>query len=589
MTLSAWITLIVVVVTVVLLVRDTVPPAIAVLGADVLLLILGVTTTEQALSGFSNAAPITVAALFIVARGVEKSGALQPLIHGSLGNGGSVRSGLARLLIPTSAALAILNNTPIVAMVAPQVADWAEKRGRPPSWYLIPVSFGTILGGTITVIGTSTNLVVSGLLESSGMAPIGMFEISRIGIPVTIVGLAILILTAPLLLPDRRRARRHLEEEIREFVFQAIVEPGGPLDGVTVEEGGLRHLQGVFLVEIDREGETIAPAAPTTLLRGNDRLTFAGRLDMVRDLQTMPGLASTEQKHVTSFNGSEHAFFEAAVSGTSRLVGQTLREADFRQRYQAAVLAIHRSGARVNEKLGSVKMKEGDTLLLLSDRGFAERWRDHRDFLLVSRSGGTPPAHPRHAAIAIAVTIGVVVLAGIGVIPILQSALVGALLLVLTGVLSTGEARAAVDMDVIILIAASFGVGEAISSSGLAAMLGQGLVASFSDFGPYGVLFAVTIATVALTELITNNAAAVLIFPIALASAQVVGADPRPFAIAIAIAASASFLTPIGYQTNTMVYGLGGYRFGDYVRIGLPLTILVVATILLVVPRFWPF
>ncbi|MQA88686.1 MAG: SLC13 family permease [Gemmatimonas sp.] len=589
MTFEAWLTLFTVIVTIVILVRDIVPPAVAVLGANVLLLILGITTTGEALSGFANPAPITVAALFIVARGVEKTGALQPLIRGSLGNGKSVRGGLGRLLLPTAAASAVLNNTPIVAMLAPQVADWAEKRDRSPSWYLIPLSFATILGGTITVIGTSTNLVVSGLLEAHGMAPIGMFEISLIGIPVTLLGIGILVLAAPNLLPDRRRARRHLQEEIREFAYQAIVEEGGSLDGVSVEEGGLRHLQGVFLVEIDRRGETIAPATPTTLLRGNDRLTFAGRLDMIRDLQTMPGLASTEEKHTTAFNGTEHAFFEAAVSGASGLVGRTLKESDFRQRYQAAVLAIHRAGVRVNEKLGSVKLKEGDTLLLISDRGFADRWRDHRDFLLVSRSGGTPPAHPRQAVVAMVVTIGMVAIAGLGIMPILHAALIGALLMVLTGVIGAAEARSAVDMDVIILIAAAFGIGAAIESSGLAGLIGLGMVTGVSNLGPFAVLLAVTLATVALTELITNNAAAVLIFPIAIASAQAVGADPRPFAIAVAVAASASFLTPIGYQTNTMVYGLGGYRFGDYARLGLPLTLLVILTILLVVPRVWPF
>ncbi|MEX2569763.1 MAG: SLC13 family permease [Gemmatimonadota bacterium] len=589
MTADAWLTLGVVLVTVVVLVRDLVPPAIAILGATVVLLLLGIITTGEALSGFANPAPITVAALYVVARAVEKSGALQPLVAGTLGDGGSMRGGLARLLLPTAGASAVLNNTPIVAMLAPQVADWAEKRGRPPSWYLIPLSFATILGGTITVIGTSTNLVVSGLLESAGMEPIGMFEISRIGIPVTVLGIGILILIAPLLLPDRRRARRHLEEEIREFAFQTVVEDRGPLDGVTVEEGGLRHLQGVFLVEIDREGETIAPATPTTLLRGGDRLTFAGRLDMVRDLQSTPGLASTEEEHASAFGGGDHTFFEAVVSGASGLAGGTLKESDFRQRYQAAVLAIHRAGERVNEKLGSVRLKEGDTLLLLSDRGFAERWRDHRDFLLVSHSAGTPPAQPRQAALAVGITVGVVALAGLGIVPILHAALVGALLMVLTRVLTAAEARSAVDMDVVILIAAAFGIGAAIEQSGLAALLGQGIVGGFADLGPYAVLLAVTLATVALTELITNNAAAVLLFPVAMASAQAVGADPRPFAIAIAVAASASFLTPIGYQTNTMIYGMGGYRFGDYARVGLPLTVLVVITILLVVPRVWGF
>ncbi|MDH3607472.1 MAG: SLC13 family permease, partial [Acidimicrobiia bacterium] len=380
---EAWLTLATIVLAVVVMVRDLLAPAATLMAAVVALLVVGVIDAEQALSGFSNPAPITVAALFVVARAVEKTGALQPLVSSMLQDGGRARGALGRLLVPVAGASAVLNNTPIVAMLVPQVSSWAAKRDRSPAGFLMPLSFAAILGGLITVLGTSTNLVVSGLLEANDQDPIGVFEITKLGLPVALIGVAALVLLAPRLLQARTPARGDLEENVREFVVDMEVMADGPVDGVTVEAGGLRHLAGVFLIQVRRGEDLIGPVGPTLVLRGGDRLRFVGRADNVIDLQSTRGLASAEQEHLT-FETDRAAFFEVVVGASSPLVGKTLREAEFRGRYQAAVVAIHRAGMRVEGKLGEVRVRVGDTLLLLADPGFRSRWYDRNDFLLVS-------------------------------------------------------------------------------------------------------------------------------------------------------------------------------------------------------------
>lgn len=581
MSWEAWFTLAVVLGALYVFARDLYSPALTLLTATVVLLTVGIITPGQAFSGFSNAAPITVAALYILASAVERTGALQPLLRMTVGGRGGTRAKLARLLFPTAAASAFLNNTPIVATLAPQIASWAERRGEPASRYLMPLSFATILGGVITLIGTSTNIVVSGLLEESGQPGFGMFELTPMGLPVALAGLVFLAVFSPRLLPERTGATRLAREQVREFVVNMDVVRGGPLDGATVERAGLRSLEGVYLVEVDRAGTVIAPVAPDTALRGGDRLTFAGRADLVVDLQRTRGLVSSERPHLMEFDRPGHTFFEAVVGEDSPLVGKTLKESGFRGQYQAAVVAVHRAGRRVEKKLGEARLKVGDTLLLLADPGFARRWRDRNDFLLVSRFGGAPPAASRQAWLVGLITLFIVIGAGSGLVPILQASLLGAMALIAFRVLTPGQARAAVDLDVIIVIAASFGIGAAMTETGLAATVAEGITGLFDGFGQFGVLFGIILTTICVTELITNNAAAVLVFPIAMSSAAAVGGDVRVFALAVAVGASASFLTPIGYQTNTMVYGMGGYRFTDYARLGFPLTIAVVTAIML--------
>jgi di/tricarboxylate transporter len=593
MTWEAWFTLAVVLGVVALLVTERIPPPVAILGAVIVLLVTRVIDAEQAFSGFSNPAPITVAALYVMAAGVEKTGALERITARLLGSGApgtlSDRKALARVLIPTAGASAFLNNTPIVAMVAPNVVAWARRAGRSPSPFLIPISFAAILGGILTLIGTSTNLVISGLLVDAGQAPFGLFELSRVSLPLAIVGLGMLILLAPKLLPPRHAPSEDVREGAREFMVEMLVEDRGTVAGRSVAEAGLRNLQGVYLVELDRRGRTVAPVAPDEVLEAGDRLTFAGNVGRMVDLQRIPGLRSAEQPHFPAEAGTRgRRFYEAVIADGSPLANSTLKDVGFRARYGGAVVAIHRADERVPGKLGGVQLRPGDVLLILAGDGFHTRWREERDFLVVAPLDGEPPPRREKAPIVGLLVLALFVTVGFGLIDILEAALLVAIALVVFRVLTPFEARQAIDLNVIVVIAASFGIGAAMASSGLADEIASTFIGWFGAFGDLGLILGILLATSLLTELITNNAAAVLMFPIAIATANQAGIDPHPIAVALAIGASSSFLSPIGYQTNTMVYGMGGYRFTDFARLGVPLTVLMMIVAVIFVPLSWP-
>jgi di/tricarboxylate transporter len=588
MGLSAWVTLAVLAVLVAVLFREKVPPAPAVLAATLTLLLAGVIDDDQAFSGFSNEAPIVIGSLLIVARAVDVAGIMQPIVA-RLFRGARTSTGiLARLLYPLAGISAFVNNTTLVAMTIPAVVDISARRQIPASRFLMPVSYAAILGGVVTAIGTSTNLTVSGLLTEAGMRPLGLFEPTAVGLPLAVVGVAVLVLLAPRVLPDRSAASGSLIDAGRDFTVSMRVVSGGDADGVSVSDAGLRSLTGVFLVEIERVGRSIAPVGPDEQLHGEDLLTFVGRVDDIVDLQRVRGLDSAQARQIGSLAGTVHAFYEVVVGGGADLVGQTLKQVDFRARYDAAVIAIHRAGHRINAKLGDVPLRVGDTLLMLADPEFRSRWRDRPDFLVIAPLSGISPRQPRRAWLVAVVGLGFVLATGSGLVPILQASVAAAMIVVVTRVLTLRQARDAVDLNIIVMIAAAFGLGAAVSSSGLADVLAHGLVSAMSPLGAIGALAAIMIATILLTELVSHNAAAVLMFPIGMATAATIGADPRPFVIAIMMGASLSFLTPLGYQTNLMVYGLGGYRFSDFSRVGVPLNVVTISLSLILIPIFFP-
>ncbi|MBI4270693.1 MAG: SLC13 family permease [Candidatus Rokubacteria bacterium] len=564
-------------------------PDLVLLAGVTVLLTAGVLSQREALAGLANEGMITVAILFVVAAGMRETGALASVLEPLLGRPRSTTVAQARLMGPVAFMSAFLNNTPIVAMLIPVVTDWAKRRGVSVSKLLLPLSYATILGGTCTLIGTSTNLVVYGLLlERLPAKRLGLFEIAWVGVPCALVGLAWVLLASRWLLPERRPAAA-LFADPREYTVEMLVEPGSPLAGRTIEEAGLRHLAGVYLMEIDRDGEVLPAVASSERLRAGDRLVFTGVVDSVVDLQKIRGLMpATDQVFKLDGDRSRRHLVEAVVSDSCPLVGRTIREGRFRAVYAAAVIAVARNGERIRQRIGDIVLRAGDTLLLEADPRFAEQQRNSRDFFLVSAIPGSQPLRHERAWVAGAILLGLVVAAGSGLLSMLNAAALAAGLMIATRCLRVSEARRSVDWSVLTVIAASFAVSRAVETTGLAAWLVEGLV-GVAGAHPWRALALISGVTMLCNAVMTNNAAAVLLFPIAVGTAERLGVSAMPFAVGLMMAGSNDFATPIGYQTNLMVYGPGGYRFSDYLRLGGPLNLLSWATAVFLIPFLWPF
>ncbi|MGD9854319.1 MAG: SLC13 family permease [Planctomycetaceae bacterium] len=588
---EAWTTLGVVGVLLTALIRNAAPPDLLFLGATAFLAVVGIISPAEAFAGFSNTGMLTVAALFVVVAGLRETGVLDYVGHRVLGSARSEGTAMARLagiVVPMSA---FLNNTPIVAMFVPVVLDWSRRNRVSPSKLLIPLSFLTILGGTCTLIGTSTNLVVNGLMIDHGLPGMSLFEIGKVGLPYALIGMAYLFFVGRRLLPDRKELLEQLGESRREYLAEMQVQVGCRLIGQTIETAGLRQLPGLFLIEIDRKGMIIGPVGPDEVIETNDRLVFTGVVSSIIDLEKIPGLVpiADPDYEVAPREQRGRRLCEAVVSETSPLVGRTIRDAEFRATYGAAVVAVHRAGRRVEKKIGDVTLRPGDTLLLQVKPHFLRAYRHDPAFYLVSNVEGWRPLRRDRAWIALLLFLGLIVLMTTDAVPIVLSAMLTAVLMVALGCLSSGDARRSVEWQVLITIAAAFGVGSALQNSGAATAIAGTLVNATASWGPVVALAVIYLIGSTITELITNNAAAVLLFPFCLETARLSNVDSRPFLMALVLSASASFTTPIGYQTNMMVYGPGGYRFTDFMRIGGPLNALLWLVAIGLIPIFWPF
>lgn len=557
----------------------------------VIFLITGVISSSQALSGFSNEGMLTVLLLFIVAGAIQKHGIIELAVYKLLGKSRSVKSSMLKVLLPVGLSSGFLNNTPIVVALTPIIRDWAIDNGYSPSKFLIPLSYITILGGTITMIGTSTILVVHGLLISENLDGFSFFTLAVVGVPITMAGLLYLLTIGYKLLPEHLGAKDQISTETKEFLAEAIIEENFEYEGQTVTELGQNVLDGIYIIEIIRNKSRVYPVTGHTKVISGDHIIFSGSLNTIGKIQKFKGVTIKTGTELTLDDvvNEGSTLIETVVSHNSSLLNKSLKQTDFKARYNAGVIAIHRNNQRIKSRVGDIVLKTGDTLLLLADNEFINRNKYSADFYLVTDVA--PPENlnqdMRKGWVGLIALISMILAVTIGFVTMLEAMLILVVLLIAFKFITPIEIKKFVQFDVILLIASAFAVGAAMTESGLAQYIAGGLVSLATPLGILGVVVIIYIVTNIFTEIITNSAAAVLMFPIALEVSEVMGINYMGLIVTVAVAASASFMTPIGYQTNLIVYGPGGYKFSDYIKVGAPLSLLTMTIASSVIYFVW--
>lgn len=588
---EAWLTVGIVALLIVGLARNWGPADLLALGSLTLLVVIGeisgsdkLPSPKMAVSNFGSPGLITVGVLFVLVAGLTNTGAMALIGQRIFGRPKSALAAQLRLLPPVTLLGAFLNNTPIVAMFMPTISDVCKKTGLSPSRLYLPLSYAATFGGMCTLIGTSTNLIINNKIsETEGLKPLAMFDLAWIGVPISVAGLAYILIFSRKLLPDRTPAI-NISDDPRQYTVEMLVDPSGALVGRSVEQAGLRHLPGLFLAEIDRSGHLIPAVSPQEKLQAGDRLVFVGIIESVVDLKKIRGLIPVDaQVFKVNAPQTQRCLIEAVVSDRCPLVGGTIRDGKFRSVYNAAVLAIARGGSRINAKLGDVVLQSGDTLLLESHTGFSNQQKNSQDFFLVSSVENSAPVRFGRAWIALLILASMIVVVTAGILEIMTAAMVSAGLMIVTRCCTGTEARRSIDLSLLLVIGGALGIGACLEATGAAKAIADRIV-GLAGGNERLVILALYFVTSFFTEMITNNAAAVLVFPIAVAAAHKLGVDPKPYIIAVTIAASAAFATPFGYQTNLMVFGPGGYRYSDYLRFGIPLSLLCMTITVLLVP-----
>ena len=563
--------LLIVVFLVLSLYREWFNPSLTFFIATVALLLGKVITPAEILQGLSNQQIIIIFLLVLVTAGIRSilgSEAFSKLFNPKL----SPKTFLLRMMLTVTAISPMLNNTPIVAFMIPYVKDWAQKTGNPASKFLIPLSYATILAGMITVIGTSTNLVLNGLILQYNLPLLGFRDFIFLGVIVTISGGLYMYFIGYRLLPSNPNEIDALRENLKEYIIETEIGRGSVLIGKTVKDGGLRNLQDVFLVEIIRDEKVISPVSPDEVLEEKDALFFSGNTQSIYQLikedngLNVPEDQDTEPEE--QFN-----FVEAVIPANSELVGVRIRDSDFRKKFNASIIAIHRNGKRVPGKVGEMNLAGGDFLLLLAGDN-RENGNHEKDLFFLSVPKKVKSEKSKNFRI-LGILIVVLLICGVvGVFPLFDVCLVILSALVFFGILNLVEIRRELDLSLLLILVCALAVGVALEKSGTADMIAHFLISAVEAYGPVAVLSSLFLVTIVLTALITNAAAVSIVFPIAMSIAEQMDLSYTPFFVAIAFAASGDFMTPMGYQTNLMVYGPGGYTFRDFVRVGTPLTLI---------------
>lgn len=554
-------------------------------------------TLEATLGVFGNSAPLTIAGMFIVSAALERTGAID-LITGYLRKLVKLpyRGFMFIMIIGVAGVSAFVNNTPVVIVLMPVILSLSREMGVASSKLLIPLSYASIFGGTCTLLGTSTNLLASGILLDAGHAPIGMFELASVGLPILAFGSIYLVLFGNKLLPHRETLTSILsDEERKEFITEAFIRAGSDLHGKTAKEGELlKH--GIRLLEIVRHGIAVPGDPRDHQLQYGDRLVLACRPSGVAEAHSMKGITIQTElaEGLETIVTDEGALVEGVVSPHASIAGSTLGEINFRQRFRMVVVAVHRKGTNQRERLSSLRLQAGDTLLMMGSTASIDSLANSDEIIILDRPRVPARSLRIKMPIAIATTIGIVTMATLNLVPIVSAVCLGVAILLLTGCMKAKDAYASVEWSILIIIFGMLALGQAMDSTGASLLIAENMTGLVSQFAPAHLqnvimLALIYVITSTFTEFLSNNAAVALMIPIALGIAVTLGVDPRPFVVASCIAASASFATPIGYQTNTYVYGVGGYRFFDFTKVGLPLNIICFAVTVSVVPFFWDF
>ena len=552
------------------------------------LVLLGLVKPDVAISGFANEATITVAAMFVLSAGLSRTGALRSLARLF----GRIRWPwlfALTLMLTVACVSAFVNNTAAVAVFLPLVLAATQRNGVSPSKVLIPLSYAAQMGGVCTLVGTSTNLLVNSLAKNLGHPGFSLFEFTALGVACTIAGTIYLLVVGRWLLPDRRATELSETYELGKYITELRVMPKSPLIGTSVAAAKLNEKYGVFVLELLRGTEKVWSPRAETLAEG-DVLLVRGDWSRLVELKEQARLELEPEFQLkdAQFEVADQVLTEVMVAPGSRFIGQNLKALDFHWHYNATVLAIHRRGQVLRDKLRDVALSVGDILLMVTSRDEMQALRDNANVVVINeREEGS--AIRRRAPLALAIMVSVIVASALGLMPIVISALIGGVAMVLTRCLSPEDAYSAIDWRVIVLIAGVLPLGIALQNSGAAAFLADNTLGRVGEFGPFVVLAVLYLLALVLSEMMSNAAAAVLLVPIAWSTATGLGYSPTPFLIAVTFAASTSFSTPVGYQTNTMVYNLGNYRFTDFMKIGIPLNVLFWLIGVTLIPLLWPF
>ncbi|MBX9974028.1 SLC13 family permease [Cytobacillus firmus] len=565
-------------------------PEVIVFITLVLFLLTDIISAADALNGFSNEGMLTIALLFIIAGAIQKSDLVKISLYKLLNPKDKEKMTLLKVMLPISAISAFMNNTPIVTTFTPILRKWCEKNQLSASKLLIPLSYATILGGTITIIGTSTNLVVHGLLLDYNLPGLSFFQLGIVGIPITILGIFYLYTIGYRLLPDHK-TQNNVQEISKEYIGEVKITEEYEHINKTIKEAKLRKLAGLYLLGIIRDNEMITPVTSSSIIKANDRLIFTGLISTVAELQSLKGihLETNTGPLFEELNTGKSKLVEAVVSHHSSLLHKKINETHFRGKFDAAVIAVHRKNERINSKIGDITLKPGDTLLMIIGDDFQDRNHLH-DFYVVNtvNEEKLPATISRLKGwFTIAIMIMLVSLVALNLLTMLKAVSFAAVALLLFRIITPEEAKRFIKFDVLLIIASSFGIGTALINSGTAEWLANNILILVQPFGVFSLLIVLYLITNLFTEIITNNAAAAMMLPIAIEVSSQTSIDPIALAVIVAISASAGFSTPIGYQTNMIVYGPGGYSFKDYLKVGIPLNLIVMAATVVIVYAVW--